>query len=115
MTAQGFGVDWRWGEAWFRCMLVDYDPAANEGNWQYVAGVDLDPRAGGRVFRTVSQGMKYDESAELIRRWIPQLRSLPAEIAHQPWLQPGIADYPQPMIDPNTQLRHQDQKQKLKA
>jgi len=41
---QGCGLDWRWGEALFHCLLVDYDPASNEGNWQYVAGVDLDPR-----------------------------------------------------------------------
>ena len=31
--------DWRYGAAWFESQLIDYDVAANWGNWQYLAGV----------------------------------------------------------------------------
>ena len=37
------GVDWRYGAAWFEQQLIDYDCAANWGNWQYLAGVGTDP------------------------------------------------------------------------
>ena len=44
-------VDWRHGEAWFAGRLVDYDPAENEGNWQWYCrrrlakwGTDENPR-----------------------------------------------------------------------
>lgn len=111
MNAQGLGVDWRWGEAVFRCLLIDYDPASNEGNWRYVAGDDHDPRGSVRQFRTVSQGMKYDSSAELISKWIPELRELPVEERHQPWLMRdrSALHYPKPLLDPMTQLTKADQ------
>src|SRR5690606_6339676 len=31
-------IDWRLGEQWFKDTLVDYDPASNPANWQWVAG-----------------------------------------------------------------------------
>jgi hypothetical protein len=34
----------------------------------------------------VTQGLRYDPEAVLIRDWVPQLAALqPAELAHQPW------------------------------
>lgn len=36
--------DWRFGAAWFESTLVDYDVHSNYGNWQYAAGVGVDPR-----------------------------------------------------------------------
>lgn len=107
---QGLHIDWRWGEAVFRCLLVDYDPASNVGNWQYVSGADLDPRGSVRVFRTVSQGMKYDERATLIRKWLPELRALPDDEAHKPWLhEGGELAYFEPLLEPASQLRKADQ------
>ena len=107
---QGLGVDWRWGEAVFRCLLIDYDPASNVGNWRYVAGDDHDPRGSVRQFRTVSQGVKYDQPAELITKWLPQLRELPIEERHQPWLRKEkvALDYPESLLDPMTQLTKAD-------
>ncbi|MFT5562922.1 MAG: deoxyribodipyrimidine photo-lyase, partial [Litorivivens sp.] len=32
-------LDWRCGAAYFEQQLIDYDVAANWGNWQYIAGV----------------------------------------------------------------------------
>lgn len=107
------GVDWRWGEAFFRCLLVDYDPGSNVGNWRYVAGDDHDPRGSVRQFRTVSQGLKYDGSAELISRWLPELASLPVEHRHQPWLSGDSQQkgYVKPMLDPMSQLTRADQEE----
>lgn len=45
--------DWQMGAALFECLLVDYDFAANWGNWAYNAGEGADPR--NRLFKTVSQ------------------------------------------------------------
>ena len=94
----------------FRCLLIDYDPASNVGNWRYVAGDDHDPRGSVRQFRTVSQGMKYDTPAELISRWNPVLRELPVEERHQPWLasKESAVEYPEPLLDPTSQLTKAD-------
>ena len=62
------GVDWRYGAAWFEEMLVDYDCAANWGNWQYLAGVGADPR-GRRRFNIEKQQAQYDPEGEFVTAW----------------------------------------------
>ncbi|PCK31771.1 DASH family cryptochrome [Pseudoalteromonas piscicida] len=61
-------VDWRYGAAFFEQHLIDYDVAANWGNWQYIAGVGADPR-GGRHFNVTKQQSLYDPHGEYIKRW----------------------------------------------
>ena len=62
------GQDWRYGAAYFQSMLVDYDPASNYGNWQYLAGVGCDPR-GHRQFNLQKQTDTYDPKGEFIAQW----------------------------------------------
>lgn len=61
-------VDWRCGAAYFEQQLIDYDAAANWGNWQYIAGVGADPR-GGRHFNIEKQQHQYDPNEVFIKRW----------------------------------------------
>lgn len=61
-------VDWRYGAGWFEHHLIDYDPAVNWGNWQYLAGVGVDPR-GGRHFNLAKQTDIYDPDGLYRKRW----------------------------------------------
>lgn len=61
--------DWRYGAAWFESQLIDYDVAANWGNWQYLAGVGADPR-GGRHFNLAKQTEIYDADGRYRSRWL---------------------------------------------
>ena len=36
-------LDWRLGEAHFEALLLDGEPAQNNGNWQWVSSVGVDP------------------------------------------------------------------------
>jgi deoxyribodipyrimidine photo-lyase len=101
--------DWRAGEAWFWDTLVDADPANNAASWQWVAGSGADAAPYFRVFNPVTQGETWDPKGDYVRRWVPELASLPADMIHQPWkadaaalrkagIEPGRG-YPQPMID----------------
>lgn len=63
------GVDWRYGAAWFEQQLIDYDVAANWGNWQYLAGVGTDPR-GRRHFNIQKQRETHDPESIFIQRWL---------------------------------------------
>ena len=36
------GCDWRLGETIFAVSLTDYDPAVNNGNWQWIASTGID-------------------------------------------------------------------------
>lgn len=61
-------LDWRYGAAYFEQQLIDYDVAANWGNWQYLAGVGADPR-GHRRFDLDKQARQFDPHGQFIRHW----------------------------------------------
>jgi deoxyribodipyrimidine photo-lyase len=63
-------MDWRYGAAWFEHQLVDFDVASNWGNWQYIAGVGVDPR-GGRHFNLSKQAELFDQDGAYVERWSP--------------------------------------------
>ncbi|GAB4541235.1 MAG: deoxyribodipyrimidine photo-lyase [Anaerolineae bacterium] len=78
-------IDWRWGERWFMQHLVDGDPAANNGGWQWTAGTGTDAAPYFRVFNPVAQGRKFDPEGAFVRRWLPELERVPARYIHEPW------------------------------
>jgi len=96
-------VDWRWGERWFARHLVDYDPAVNNGSWQWAASTGADAQPWFRVFNPWRQQKKFDPEAEYVRRWVPELAELePAEILALERTRPaGLSreDYPDPIVD----------------
>lgn len=74
MATAGFLVkhlhlDWRAGEAWFAERLVDYDPAQNEGNWQWVAGTGIDAQPWFRIFNPERQRERFDPDGSYVERW----------------------------------------------
>lgn len=63
-----YGIDWRYGAAFFEKHLIDYDVGSNYGNWQYIAGVGTDPR-GGRHFNLDKQAREYDPEGTFTSKW----------------------------------------------
>jgi deoxyribodipyrimidine photo-lyase len=102
-------INWQAGEAWFMKNLVDGDPAANNGGWQWSAGTGTDAAPYFRIFNPILQGQKYDADGTYIARWVPELQNLPPKYRHEPWkLSPQDAkkynftlgkDYPHPLVD----------------
>jgi deoxyribodipyrimidine photo-lyase len=102
-------VDWRWGEKWFMQHLVDGDPAANNGGWQWTAGTGTDAAPYFRIFNPTTQGAKFDPDGGYIRRWVLELANVPDKYIHEPHVmttpvqkQAGCIidrDYPAPIVD----------------
>ena len=76
---------WFRGARHFMAHLVDGDLASNNHGWQWVAGSGADATPYSRVFNPVLQGEKFDPTGDYVRRWVPELASLPADIIHRPW------------------------------
>lgn len=93
-------INWRWGERYFATKLVDYDPASNNGGWQWSASVGADPRPL-RIFNPYTQAQKYDPKARYIKRWVPELAAVPAGKLTDATTTDfsSEADYPAPLID----------------
>jgi deoxyribodipyrimidine photo-lyase len=102
-------IDWRRGERWFRHHLIDGDVSQNVGNWQWVAGTGPDASPFHRVFNPVLQGRKFDPDGTYVRRWVPELAGLGADVIHAPWeagplglaavgVELGVT-YPEPIVD----------------
>jgi deoxyribodipyrimidine photo-lyase len=102
-------IDWRLGERFFMQHLLDGDPAANNGGWQWTAGVGTDAAPYFRVFNPALQAEKFDPDGAYVRRWVPELAKVPAKHIHSPHLMPAQeqeragaiigADYPAPIVD----------------
>ncbi|WP_075180707.1 deoxyribodipyrimidine photo-lyase [Pantoea sp. 1.19] len=96
-------IDWREGERWFMSQLIDGDLAANNGGWQWAASTGTDAAPYFRIFNPTTQGQRFDEAGEFIRRWVPELREVPASAIHDPhgWAKKmgRRLDYPQPIVD----------------
>jgi deoxyribodipyrimidine photo-lyase len=102
-------IDWRWGEGHFMRMLLDGDPAANNGGWQWAAGTGTDAQPYFRIFNPTSQGEKFDPEGSYVRRYVPELANVPNKQIHAPHLMAPAEqaradiqvgrDYPAPIVD----------------
>jgi deoxyribodipyrimidine photo-lyase len=104
------GIDWRWGERWFMRWLLDGDQASNNGNWQWIASVGVDPQpAFRRIFNPTLQQQRFDPGGGYVRRYVPELARVPDSYLTAPWTMPAEVqeragctigrDYPEPIVD----------------
>ena len=68
-------IDWRWGEAYFREKLFDYETASNVGNWQWVAGCGVDAAPYFRIFNPHEQLKKFDKQFNYVKKWVPEFET----------------------------------------
>ena len=102
-------LHWHHGFEWFWDCLLDADLANNAASWQWIAGCGADAAPYFRVFNPVIQGSKFDAEGEYTKRYVPELKNLPAKYLFNPWAAPqGILsaadvslgkDYPKPIVD----------------
>jgi len=93
-------IYWREGDVAFMKALIDGDPAANNGGWQWAAGTGTDAQPYFRIFNPVSQSQKFDPDGAYIRRWVPELRGVPNAFIHEPWTMASPPNnYPPPIVD----------------
>ena len=63
-------TDWRVGLRWFEEVLIDWDPASNALNWQWVAGCGPDASPYFRIFNPAAQAEKFDAKRRYRDCWL---------------------------------------------
>ncbi|MEX1118968.1 MAG: deoxyribodipyrimidine photo-lyase, partial [Terrimicrobiaceae bacterium] len=94
-------LDWRLGESYFMQKLVDGEIASNNGGWQWSAGTGADAAPYFRIQNPWTQTLRYDPEGAYIKKWIPELRDIPAKKLSEP-PPPGLKlhpSYPSPIVD----------------
>ncbi len=69
--------DWMIGEKFFAQNLIDYDPANNNGGWQWSSSTGVDSMPYFRVFNPWRQAEKHDPECVYIKKWLPELKDVP--------------------------------------
>jgi deoxyribodipyrimidine photo-lyase len=109
-------LDWRHGEAHFMRYLLDGDEANNNGNWQWISSVGVDPAPPARrMYNPALQQERYDPDGEYVRRWVPELRDVPTRRLSDPSAMDDDEqaaagcvigrDYPAPIVDHREERR----------
>lgn len=104
-------ISWRWGEAFFARHLTDYDPAVNNGSWQWAASTGCDAQPYFRIFNPWLQQKRFDPDCIYVKRWVPELSGLSPKIlhtlnendAHRP------SKYPAPIVEHARQKIHAEE------
>ena len=102
-------INWTEGEKHFRNCLLDFNKANNVAQWQWVAGCGADAAPYFRIFNPILQGEKFDKEGSYVKKWVPELKKVPAKFIHRTWemdedTQKSInfklgKDYPLPIVD----------------
>lgn len=100
-------IDYKLGEQYFALKLFDYDIAINNGNWQWILGSSLNQNQFIYIFSPIKQSIDFDKNAEYIKKYIPELKNVPAELLHDIELNKEKIkhfnvrigkDYPEPIV-----------------
>lgn len=77
-------IHWRRGERHFQEHLIDYDPASNNGGWQWSASTGTDAQPYFRIFNPLLQSEKFDPPGDYIRKYVAELAKVKAPAVHAP-------------------------------
>lgn len=102
-------LDWRTTAPILARRFTDYEPGIHWPQVQMQSGTTGINQL--RIYNPVKQGRDHDPQGLFIRRWVPELASVPEAWLHTPWNWPGahaLLDkaYPRPVLEIDTALRH---------
>ncbi len=79
-------------------LFTDYEPGIHWSQCQMQSGVTGINTV--RIYNPVKQSQDQDPAGHFIRRWVPELRNMPAAFLHEPWKSAVLPDgYPASIVE----------------
>jgi deoxyribodipyrimidine photo-lyase len=101
-------LDWRATGPHLARLFTDYEPGIHWSQVQMQSGATGINAP--RLYNPVKQGLDHDPQGRFIRRWVPELATVPDPFLHEPWRWPSARTvlgkrYPEPVVDPASAAR----------
>lgn len=110
--------DWRRGTYVLSKLFLDYEPGIHYPQFQMQAGTTGINTL--RIYNPVKQSQDHDPEGKFIKKWIPELQSVPISHIHEPWKMTLMdqqfcninlgEDYPFPIVDLDSSARKAKEK-----
>ncbi len=102
-------LHWRHSGMHLARMFTDYEPGIHWSQCQMQSGVTGINTV--RIYNPVKQSQDQDPAGHFIRRWVPELRDVPAAFLHEPWKSAVLPNgYPVAIVELATATREAKEK-----
>jgi deoxyribodipyrimidine photo-lyase len=98
-------LDWRVTAPFLAQLFTDYEPGIHYSQFQMQSGVTGINAV--RMYNPIKQSLDHDPQGKFIRRYLPELKTVPDSFVHQPWrMDAPPAHYPSPIVDHEAAIKH---------
>lgn len=98
-------LDWRQTAPFLAQLFTDYEPGIHYSQFQMQSGVTGMNAV--RIYNPIKQSIDHDPHGTFIRRFVPELKTVPSSFIHEPWrMDTPPADYPPPLVEHEAAIKH---------